>query len=89
MPSWLDPPAVRERKRWLRAQPRTRGETDLEIGCLWPLAALLAVAIVIGVVIGLQVRSTVNGADHAVVRVIDDGAKPGPKVLTTAVVPLR
>jgi hypothetical protein len=41
---WLAPPAVRERKRLLRAQPRARGETDLEIGCLVPLGAMLVLA---------------------------------------------
>lgn len=85
---WLDPPEVLARKRLLRAQPR--GGTDLEIGCLWPLALMLGVAIAVGIVIGMQLSSprTIAPAREAVVRVIDDSASPGPKVLATAIVSL-
>lgn len=84
---WLDPPEVLARKRLLRAQPR--GGTDLEIGCLWPIALMLGVAIAIGVVIGLQLsQPSPVGPRQAVVRVIDDSASPGPKVLATAIVSL-
>jgi hypothetical protein len=88
---WLDPAA--ERKRLRRAMPRPRAGTDLEIGCLWPLALMLAVAIAAGVVLGMRVQpaaqTTPGGTSEAVVRVIDDGAAGGPKVLSTQVVPLR
>jgi hypothetical protein len=62
---------------------------EVEVGCLVPLALMLAVAIAVGVGIGLQVRAPVSGPDRVLVRVIDDGAKPGPKVLVTQVVPLH
>jgi len=82
---WLDPPAARERKRLLRGVDR--GGMDLEAGCLVPIGLVLAVAIGIGVLIGMQ-RSLVStvAPTQAVVRVIDDGAKGGPKVLATVVV---
>jgi hypothetical protein len=87
---WLDPPGIREHKRWQRALPRVRGESDLEIGCLVPISLALAVAIGIGVLIGMQQSSVPSVVPtQAVVRVIDDSAKPGPKVLVTQVVPLR
>ena len=86
---WLDPPGIREHKRWLRAQPRVRGESDLEIGCLVPIGLALAVAIGIGVLVGMHLAAGPTAPREAVVRVIDDGAKPGPKVLVTQVVPLR
>jgi hypothetical protein len=87
---WLDPPGIREHKRWQRAQPRGRGESDLEIGCLVPIGLVLAVAIGIGVLVGMQ-RSSVStvGPTQAVVRVIDDGAPGGPRVLATAIVTQR
>jgi hypothetical protein len=69
--------------------PRAPGETDLEIGCLWPLALVLAVAIGIGVLIGTRLQNGPAATQQAVVRVIDDSASPGPKIIGTAVVPLR
>src|SRR5688500_2383889 len=87
---WLDPPAVVERKRLLRSLPRTPGQkTELEFGCRWPLGLTLAVAIGVGVVIGTRLQTGAEAPREVVVRVIDDGAMPGPKVLTTQVVPLR
>ena len=85
---WLDPPAARERKRLLRGVDR--GGMDLEAGCLVPIGLVLAVAIGIGVLIGMQ-RSSVSTAAprEAVVRVIDDGARGGPAVVSTQIVPLR
>jgi hypothetical protein len=52
---------------------------------------MLAVAIAVGVAVGLNVRTSVRtpAPRKAVVRVIDDGAKPGPKVLATQIVPMR
>ena len=87
---WLDPSAVTELKRWRRAQPRVRGESDLEIGCLVPIGLALAVAIGIGLVVGLRVESSLSsGPTQAVVRVIDDGTPGGPRVLATAIVAQR
>lgn len=39
-------------------------------------------------VLGMQAHSAIS-PDHVVVRVIDDGAAGGPKVVSTQVVPLR
>ncbi len=61
----------------------------IPIGCLVPLAAMLAVAIAVGVVVGSRLEAGPAAPRGAIVRVIDDSAKPGPKVLATAVVPLR
>jgi hypothetical protein len=76
--------------RWLRV-PRGGPEVEIgvaiPIGCLVPLAMLLAVAISVGVLVGSRLQTA--PAQSVVLRVIDDGAKPGPKVLTTQVVPLR
>jgi hypothetical protein len=60
---------------------------DLEV----PLAIAAAALVGTGVLIGSQLSrpSTIAGADHVVVRVIDDGAQGGPRVLSTQVVPLR
>jgi hypothetical protein len=72
-----------------RAQPRVRGESDLEIGCLVPIGLALAVAIGIGVLVGTHLPSGPAAPREIVVRVIDDGARDGPAVLSTQVVPLR
>ncbi|HVQ42378.1 MAG TPA: hypothetical protein VMS54_09230 [Vicinamibacterales bacterium] len=81
---WLDPPAARERKQLLRGLDR--GGADLEMGCLVPISLVLAVAIGIGVLIGSRHGSVSTLPTQAVVRVIDDGAQGGPKVLATVVV---
>jgi hypothetical protein len=47
------------------------------------------VAIGIGVLVGTHLPAGPAAPREAVVRVIDDGAKRGPKVLVTQVVPLR
>ena len=62
---------------------------ELEIGCLVPLAMMLAVAIAVGVVVGMHLQPAPSGPTEAVVRVIDTGAPGGPRVLSTQVVPLR
>jgi hypothetical protein len=72
----------------LRKLPRIPG-LEVEVGCLVPLAAMLPVAIAVGVVIGTRLQTGPVAPREAVVRVIDESAKPGPKVLTTQVVPLR
>ena len=73
--------------RWPRADVELG--VAIPVGCLVPLAAMLAVAIAVGVIIGLQARTPASGSTGAVVRVIDDGAAGGPRVLTTQVVPAR
>jgi hypothetical protein len=87
---WLDPPEVARRKRLLRAQPRSGdSRTRYYIGCSWALGLLaLALAISIGVLIAMRQQASLQTPRPAVIRVIDDGARPGPKVLTTQVVPL-
>ena len=69
--------------------PRARGETDLEIGCLWPLAAVLAVAIALGIFLAMRPQPGPGTPRETVVRVIDTSASPGPKVIGTAIVPLN
>ncbi len=71
--------------KWTR-MPRL----ELEVGCLAPLALAIAVAVAVGVMVGMAMRPGAADLPPAVnVRVIDDGAKGGPKILATAVVPLR
>ena len=53
-----------------------------------PLAIAAAVVVGGGVFVGTR-PAPQPGPDHVVVRVIDDGAKGGPQVLSTQVVPLR
>jgi hypothetical protein len=91
---WLDPPEVVERKRRLRAAgvrpPRSRTYVEVGlVGCLLPLAAVVAVAIAVGVVIGTRSQAVVGSPREAVVRVIDSGAPGGPQIVSTQVVPLR
>jgi hypothetical protein len=60
----------------------------IPIGCMVPLAIAAAVLVGAGVLIGMQARAAIS-PDHVAVRVIDDGAAGGPKVVSTQVVPLR
>ena len=84
---WLDPPEAAERKRRLRAQPRSpRRETEIEFGCLWPVALLLAVAIGVGVFVAMR-SGAPEQPRQTTVRVIDYSASPGPKVIATRVIP--
>ena len=97
---WLDPPAVIERKRTLRAI-RGRGHSGrapqfevgvaVPIGCMVPLAVLLAVGLGLaaGALIGQHWQPADAPPSRVEVRVIDDGARGGPAVLATALVPLR
>ena len=93
---WLDPPELVERNRLMRAGviPRPGGLTVSEVGfavplgCMVPLAIAAAVLVGVGVLVGTMARGA-PVADHVVVRVIDDGAKGGPQVLSTQIVPLR
>ena len=62
----------------------------IPIGCMVPLAIAAAVLVSAGVLIGMGFHAaTPMTADHVVVRVIDDGAVGGPKLVSTQVVPLR
>jgi len=91
---WLDPPEVRERKRRIRAGLLPRPEPAVRevgvavpIGCLVPLA--IAAVVLVGAGVFLGTRLAPAGADHVVVRVIDDGAAGGPQVVSTQIVPVR
>jgi len=93
---WLDPPDVRARKQYLRAAGLHPGRGGLEagiavpIGCMVPLAIAAATLVGAGVLIGqMSKASTFTPTDRVTVRVIDDGATGGPRVLSTQVVPLR
>jgi hypothetical protein len=69
--------------------PRVEVGGAIPIGCLVSVAAVIAIAVMPGVIIGTLLQSAPTGPREAVVRVIDDGAKPGPKILSTQVFPLR
>ena len=91
---WLDPPETIARKRLMRAAGVRPPGASLEVGVLVPVGCLVPLALAIVVLVGASVLvGTHLGAssapDHVVVRVIDDGAKGGPAVLSTQVVPLR
>jgi len=60
----------------------------IPIGCLVPLAAMLAAVISVGVIVGTHIGQA-SPPDHSVVRVIDDGANGGPAILSTQIVPVR
>ena len=63
----------------------------IPIGCVLPLAMLLAVGIGLAVdaLVGQQLQPAGVPPSSVEVRVIDDGAPGGPTVLSTQVVPLR
>ena len=93
---WLDPPDVRARKQQLRAAGLHPGRGGLEvgiavpIGCMVPLAIAAAALMGAGVLLGARFqRETEVPPDRVTVRVIDDGAPGGPRVLSTQVVPRR
>jgi len=92
---WLDPPDVRERKRLQRAGliPRPPAPTvefgvAIPIGCMVPLAIGAAVLVGAGVLAGTRLGQS-STPQNVVVRVIDDGAAGGPKVISTQTVPQR
>jgi len=93
---WLDPPEVRERKRLQRVGiiPRPPAPTVefgvvlIPTGCMVPLAIGAAALVGAGVLAGTRLGQS-SAPDHVVVRVIDDGAKGGPKVISTQTVPQR
>lgn len=73
--------------------PRANGVevgVAIPIGCIVPLGIAAAVLVGAGVLVGQLSRTgTPAPSDRVTVRVIDDGAAGGPKVLSTQVVPLR
>ncbi len=76
-------------RRLLRS-PRADIEVGIAvpIGCLVPLAVAVAVGVGAGVVVGTRLGQS-STPDRVTVRVIDEGAKGGPTILATQVVPLR
>jgi hypothetical protein len=60
----------------------------IPVGCLVPLAIGAAILVGAGVLLGTRLVFQPT-PDHVVVRVIDDGARGGPQVVSTAIVPLR
>jgi hypothetical protein len=74
-------------QRLLRTPRDVEVGIAVPIGCMVPLA--IAAAVLVGAGVFAGTRMTPAGADHVTVRVIDDGAAGGPKVLSTQVVPLR
>jgi hypothetical protein len=71
----------------------SRGGPDVEvgIGCLVPVAMVIAMLVGAGVVVGTHLGQSgqTTGPDRVIVRVIDDGAAGRPNVIATAVVPIR
>jgi hypothetical protein len=93
---WLDPPGVRARKQQLRAAGLHPGHGNLDVGIAVPIGCMVPFAIAAAMLVGagLLVGKEFSNAsrilpDHVVVRVIDDGAAGGPKVISTQTVPLR
>ena len=91
---WLDPPDVRARKQYLRAAGLHPGRGGLQVGIAVPIGCMVPLAIAAAVLVGAGFLVGQRGqagpvADHVTVRVIDDGAVDGPKVISTQTVPLR
>jgi hypothetical protein len=77
-------------RRLLRAPADVEVGIAVPIGCVVPMAIAAAALVGAGVLIGARYQAdTELGPDHVVVRVIDDGAAGGPKVVSTQFVPLR
>jgi hypothetical protein len=70
-------------------QPPRSPRTELELGCIFPIAIAAAALVAIGVLVGSHLAAPPAEPRQVAVRVIDDGAPGGPAVLATAVVPLR
>jgi len=54
-----------------------------------PLAIAAAALVGAGVLVGTRFQPGSGSPDRVTVRVIDDGAAGGPKVVSTQIVPLR
>jgi hypothetical protein len=61
--------------RWPRADVEVG--VAIPIGCLMPLAAMLAIGV--GVLVATRLQPGPQAPREAIVRVIDDGAKPGQR----------
>lgn len=61
----------------------------IPIGCMVALAIAAAALVGVGLFVGVRLQAASAPTDHVVVRVIDDGAAGGPRVISTQVVPLR
>jgi hypothetical protein len=77
---------------WLKQLLRIPSDVEvgvaIPIGCVVPLAMGVALVVGAGVLAGSRLGQS-SGPDHVVVRVIDDGARGGPAIVSTQVVPLR
>jgi hypothetical protein len=71
----------------LRAGPEVEVGVAIPIGCVVPIATAIAVLVGVGYLVGQKVSPAQPSS--VVVRVIDDGAKGGPQVVSTQVVPLH
>jgi hypothetical protein len=77
-------------RRFLRTPTDVEVGIAIPVGCMVPLAIAAALLVAAGVLLGARSSApTTEVPDHAVVRVIDDGAPGGPRVLSTQIVPLR
>jgi hypothetical protein len=76
-------------QRLLRTPRGVEVVVAIPIGCMVPLAIAAAALVGVGLFVGVRLQAASAPADHVVVRVIDDGAAGGPKVVSTQVVPLR
>jgi hypothetical protein len=76
-------------QRLLRTPRGVEVGVAIPIGCMVPLAIAAAALVGVGLFVGVRLQAASAPADHVVVRVIDDGAAGGPKVVSTQVVPLR
>ena len=70
-------------QRLLRTPRGVEVGVAIPIGCMVQLA--IAAAALVGAGVFLGTPHVLSGPDHAVVRVIDDGAVGGPRVLSGAV----
>jgi hypothetical protein len=74
----------------MRQQGPRSPHTELEVGCIFPIAVAAAALVAVGVLVGTRLTAPPAPPPRQVaVRVIDDGAPGGPAVVATAVVPLR
>jgi hypothetical protein len=71
-------------------QQRSRSpRSELEVGCIFPIAVVAACLLGLEVIIGTRLAGRPAAPTEVSVRIVDDGAPGGPAVLATAVVPLR
>jgi hypothetical protein len=88
---WLDPPATIERKRRQRllyGPGHSGNDRQIQVECIVPLAVAIAVLVGTGIMAWERIQGGHPG-ESITVRVIDDGAKGGPQILSPQVVLLR